>query len=66
MTACGYCFIFVEYCSKKAMLYKIWRGERTAPVNAKIVQVNLVVLRDFGLFTLKYTGDSNRYGLAIA
>ena len=30
MTACSYCFIFVEYCSKKAMLYKMQRGKRTA------------------------------------
>ena len=27
ITACGYCFIFVEYCSNKEMLYKIQRGE---------------------------------------
>ena len=27
MTACGYCFIFVEYCSEKAMLYKMLRGK---------------------------------------
>ena len=61
MTACGYCFIFVEYCSKKAMLYKIQRDERTATVSAKIVQLNLIVLshgqiwhavEDFGLFIL--------------
>ena len=27
MTACSYCFIFVEYCNKKAMLYKMQRGK---------------------------------------
>ena len=27
VTASGYCFIFVEYCSKIAMLYKFQRGE---------------------------------------
>ena len=61
MTACGYCFIFVEYCSKKAMLYKIQRGKGIALVIAKTVQRNLIVLsygqiwyvlEDFGLFTL--------------
>ena len=25
MTACSVCFIFVEYCSKKAVLYKMQR-----------------------------------------
>ena len=49
------------------MLYKIQRGECTVAVSAKIVQLNLIVLshgqiwyalEDFGLFTLKYTGDS--------
>ena len=58
MTACGYCFIFVEYCSKKGVLYKIQRGESTALVSAKIAQRNLIVLsygriwytlEDFGL-----------------
>ena len=57
MTACGYCFRFVEYCSKKAM-YKIQRGKLTALVSTKIVQRNLIVLssgrnwyalEDFGL-----------------
>lgn len=27
MTACGCCFIFVEYCCNKEILYKIQRGE---------------------------------------
>ena len=57
MTACGYCFIFVEYCSKKAMLYKIWRGERTAPVNAKIVQLNLIVGGFRFVYTLIHRGQ---------
>ena len=48
MTACGYCFIFVEYCSKKAMLYKIQRRKWTALVSAKIVQRNLILL-SFGM-----------------
>ena len=30
MTARRYCFIFVEYCSKKAMSYKMQRGKWTA------------------------------------
>ena len=34
----------VEYCSKKAMLYKIQRGKWLALVSAKIVQRNLIVL----------------------
>ena len=30
MTACSYCFIFVEYCSKKATLYKMQRVKSAA------------------------------------
>ena len=30
-----------------------------------VIRANLDGLKDFGLFTLKYTGDSNRCGLAL-
>ena len=49
MTACGYYFIFVEYCSEKAMLYKI------QSVNEQIVHRNLIVLSCAGGFRFVYT-----------
>ena len=47
MTACGYFFIFVEYCSKKAMLYKMQRGKWAALVSAKIVIKKDFVITEF-------------------
>ena len=42
MTACGYCFIFVEYFSKKAILYNVQSGELAAPVSAKLKLCSLI------------------------